>query len=409
MNEHQLATRLAAVKPSPSMAAKARVDALRAAGRDIVDFTVGEPDFSTPQHIVAAGIRALQDGHTRYTGSTGVPALRATIAAKLARENGLAFTPEEIVVGTGAKHVIYNAFSATLNERDEVIIPTPYWVSYPDMVAINGGTPVIVNCDASTGFKLTADALAKSITSRTKWLVLNTPNNPTGAVYSEEELKGIGEVLQRHPHVWLMTDEIYEHFVYGRARHLSPLQVNPDLARRTLVINGVSKAYAMTGWRIGYGAGPAALIKAIALLISQSTTCPSSISQAAAVVALSGLQDCVKDAAAMFSVRRDQIVGLLNKIPGIRCIAPDGAFYVFPDVSGAIGKRTPDGTCLNSDPDVMMYLLEEGGVASVDGSSYGQPGHLRLSFATSMEQIEIGCARISAALGRLRRRSVLTP
>ncbi|KAF1044914.1 MAG: Aspartate aminotransferase [Herbaspirillum frisingense] len=318
------------------------------------------------------------------------------------RENALSYALDQIVVGIGAKHIIYNAFAATLNEGDEVIIPTPFWVSYPDMVAINGGTPVIVGCDESSGFKLTAAALEKSITPRSRWLVLNTPNNPSGAVYSADELKALCEVLMRHPHVWVMTDEIYEHFVYRGARHVSPLQVEPALAERTLVINGVSKAYAMTGWRIGYGAGPLALMKAIALLITQSTTCASGASQAAAAVALSGPQQCVAEGAALFAQRGERIVGLINAIPGMRCVPPDGAFYAFPSVQGLLGKSTPQGKTLANDVDVMMYLLEQAGVATIDGTSYGQPGYLRISFATSMEQIEQGCKQIAAAVAALK-------
>ena len=396
-----LANRLSAVKPSPSMAAKARVDALRAAGRNIIDFTIGEPDFTTPPHIVAAGVDALQSGQTRYTGSTGTPALRTAIAAKLERENHLTYSPDDIVVGNGAKHIIYNAFAATLNEGDEVIIPTPYWVSYPDMAAINGGTPVIVTCDAGSAFKLTATALEAAITPRTRWLVLNTPNNPSGAVYTADELRAICTVLMRNPHVWLMTDEIYEHFIYGDARHVSPLQIEPALSSRTLVVNGVSKAYAMTGWRIGYGAGPRILMKALALLMSQSTTCPSAISQAAAVTALSGPQQCVREGRDLFSSRRDRITALINAIPGLSCLPPDGAFYVFVDVSRLLGKSDPHGTAVRNDVDVMMYFLEQAGVATIDGASYGQPSFLRMSFATSVEQIESGCQQLRNAVSQL--------
>lgn len=396
-----LATRLSCVKPSPSMAAKARVDSLRAAGRTIIDFTIGEPDFPTPAHIVAAGIDALTSGQTRYTGSSGTPLLRQAIAEKLRCENTLTYSPDEIVVGNGAKHIIYNAFAATLNDGDEVIIPAPYWVSYPDMVAINGGTPVIVCCDASTGFKLTPQALESSITARTRWLILNTPNNPTGAVYTRSELAGLCGVLLRHPHVWLMTDEIYEHFVYGQARHLSPLQIAPELSSRTLLVNGVSKAYAMTGWRIGYGAGPRQLIKAIGLLFSQSTTCPGAMSQAAAATALGGPQQCVAEGAALFAARRDRMTGLLQQIPGIGCAIPDGAFYVFPSVAGLIGKTTRQGLRLATDVDVMTFLLEEAGVATIDGTSYGHSPYLRMSFATSAEQIELGCNLIRAAVDQL--------
>jgi aspartate aminotransferase len=394
------AARLSAVKPSPSMAAKARADALKAAGRTIVDFTIGEPDFPTPPHILEAGAQALAQGHTRYTASAGTPALRQAIADKLQRENGLHFDAGNIVVGSGAKQIIYSAFTATLNDGDEVIIPAPYWVSYPDMVALHGGTPVVVRSGADNGFKLTPQALAAAITPRTRWLVLNTPNNPTGAVYTAEELQALANVLDANPHVWLLTDEIYEHFVYGGARHVPPSSLSASLRERTLVVNGLSKAYAFTGWRVGYGAGPAVLMKALSLLMSQSTTCASAISQAAAVTALNGPQDCVGDAARTFAARCDRMVGLLNAIPGIECRRPDGAFYVFPSVAGLIGRVTPAGKALANDIDVMNYLLEEAGVATIDGTSYGLSPYLRMSFATSLDQIEAGCAAIAAAVAR---------
>ena len=396
-----LSSRIGQVRPSSSIAAKARVDALRATGREIIDFTLGEPDFPTPAHIVQGGIDAVLAGQTKYTGSAGTPALRRAIARKFERENGLPFKDDEIVVGPGAKTLIFNAFAATLDEGDEVVIPAPYWVSYPDMVRLNGGVPVIAPSDAAGGFKLTPRALEAAITPRTRWLVLNTPNNPSGAVYSRQELEGLAAVLRRHPRVWVMTDEIYEHFAYGAARHLSPLNVAADLAPRTLVVNGVSKAYAMTGWRIGYAAGPAALTKALTLLASQTTTCASAMSQAAAVVALDGPQACVAEARALFEGRRDRMVTLLDAIAGIDCAAPDGAFYVFPSVAGLLGRTTPAGTVLASDLDVMRHLLDAAGVAVIDGGSYGLPAHLRLSFATSIEQIEAGCAAIREAVARL--------
>lgn len=395
-----LARRLDLVKPSPSMAAKATVDRFRSEGRKIIDLTIGEPDFPTPPHIVEGGVKALRNGQTRYTGSAGTPALRKAIAGKLARENNLTFQPSEIVVGSGAKQVIFNAFAATLNEGDEVIVPAPFWVSYPDIVTLYGGVPVIVAGQAADGFKLTAQALQAAITPRTRWLILNTPNNPSGAVYSRSELEGLCAVLRLHPHVWVMTDEIYEHFVYGSAKHLSPLNVAADLQPRCLIVNGLSKAYAFTGWRIGYGAGPAKLVNAINLLLTQSTTCASAISQAAAVVALEGPQDCVRNAVAAFEPRRDCIVGLLNDIPGIECAAPDGAFYVFPNVQGLYGKVTPFGTTLASDIDVVSYLLEAAGVATIDGTSYGCPAYLRISFATSIDEIRTGCAAMASALSR---------
>ncbi len=392
------AKRLLAVKPSPSMAAKATVDKLRANGHAIIDFTIGEPDFPTPQHIIEAGKRAMDEGHTRYTNSSGTPALRKAITDKLKRENNLDFAIDEVIVGCGAKHIIYNALTATVNKGDEVIIPAPYWVSYPDMVIINEGVPVIVACPAENNFKLTAADLRQAITDKTRWVILNTPNNPSGAVYSKEELEAISAVLEQYPDIWIMTDEIYEHFVYGNARHYSILNVAPQLRARCLIVNGLSKSYAFTGWRIGYGAGPKALIKSINLLISQSTTCASAMSQAAAITALNGPQECVKEAVGMFEQRCERIVKLLNAIPHISCGKPDGAFYVFPSVKELIGLTTPTGKVLASDSDVVMFFLESAGVATIDGTSYGAPGYLRISFATSMEQIEAGCAALDKAV-----------
>jgi aspartate aminotransferase len=388
---------LSTVKPSPSIAAKSRVEALRSQGRNIIDFTIGEPDFATPSHIVEGGIQALRDGQTRYTATSGIPSLKVAIARKLNRENQLVFLPEEVIVGCGAKHVIYNAFAATLNEGDEVIVPAPYWVSYPDMVLLHGGKPVILMCSPDNGFKLDGAVLRKAITPRTRWIILNTPNNPTGAVYTRDELEMISVILKDNPHVWIMTDEIYEHFVYGNARHLSPLNVAPELKNRTLVINGLSKTYAFTGWRIGYGAGPIELISRIHLLMTQSTTSAAAMCQAAAVIALEGPQDCVNNAIHEFEERRDRMVELLNKVPGISCQKPDGAFYVFPNVAGLVGQKTPEGLLMQSDVDVMNYFIEHAGVATIDGSSYGAPYHLRMSFATSIEQIEAGCMALAAA------------
>lgn len=395
-----VAERLNSVKISPSMAARARVDALRADGREIGDFTIGEPDFPTPDSIIVAGMQALRDGHTRYTSASGTPALRRAISQKLARENRLAFAPAQVVVACGAKQIIYEALSASLNAGDEVIVPAPYWVSYPDMVAIHGGVPVIVSAGPDHEFKLTPQALEAAITPRTRWLILNSPNNPTGAVYSAQELRGLADVLGRHPRVWLLTDEIYEHYVYGDVEHVSVLVVAPELAERTLIVNGMSKTYAMTGWRVGYGAGPLPLMKAITLLLSQNTSCAAAMSQVAAVAALEGSQDCVHNAVAQFAARRDRMVELLNQVPGIECARPDGAFYVFPSVQGLLGK-TAD-RLLATDADVMMFLLEAAGVATIDGGSYGMPGFLRMSFATGMDQIEAGCERIRAACADLR-------
>ena len=379
------------------MAAKARVDALRVSGHTIVDFTLGEPDFATPLHIVQAAIEGLAQGQMKYTSSLGTPALRSAIIGKLKRENNLTYGMNQIVVGCGAKHLIYNAFSVSLEQGDEVIIPAPYWVSYPDIVSINGGVPVMIACTPEANFKLLAQQLEAAITDKTRWVVLNSPNNPSGAVYSKEELLDLARVLRQYKNVWILTDEIYEHFIYGAARHHCIASLAPDLAQRTLVVNGMSKAFAMTGWRIGYAAGPEPLIQAINLLITQSTTCPSSISQFAAVQALNGSQLCVKEAVLQYAERRDLIVNLLNAVSGVECLTPDGAFYVFPSIAGLLGKKAPDGTVLENDVDVMNYLLDAGGVATIDGTSYGASGHLRLSFATSLDLIENGCSRIKKA------------
>jgi len=393
-----VAERFQGIKPSPSMAAKARVEALRARGFTIVDFTLGEPDFATPAHIIDAGIEALKLGQTKYTSSMGTPALRKAIVDKLKRENDLTYDIDQIVVGCGAKQVIFNALCASIEVGDEVIIPAPYWVSYPDMVSINGGVPVIVPCSAQQGFKLRPDQLEASITPLTRWVILNTPNNPTGAVYSQSELNALIQVLRKHKRVWIMTDEIYEHFVYGSAQHQAIVSLAPDLAERSLVINGLSKAFAMTGWRVGYGAGPVKLIKAINLLITQSTTCPNAMSQYAATRALNGSQQCIKEASQLFEERRDLMVTQLNLIPGVQCPPPDGAFYVFPSVEGLVEKKTQEGLMIKDDLDIMNYLLEAAGVATIDGTSYGAPNHLRLSFATTSDLIVDGCNRIRHAI-----------
>ncbi|WP_290684646.1 MULTISPECIES: pyridoxal phosphate-dependent aminotransferase [unclassified Haematobacter] len=393
----QLAQRVIALKPSASIAAKQKVSEMQAAGQKIIDLTIGEPDLDTPAHIVDAAIRAMTSGDTHYTLTPGTAALRNAVVAKLKRDNGLDYTVAEVVVGSGAKQLIVEAFAATLDEGDEVIVPAPYWVSYPDIAAIHGGRPVIVNCTESDGFKLTAAALEAAITPRTKWLVLNSPNNPTGAIYSREELAALAEVLRRHPRVWVMTDEIYEHLIYDGNEAVTPVQVAPDLKNRALIINGVSKAYAMTGFRVGYAAGPAPLIAAIAKLISQSTTCASSVSQAAAAAALSGDQSCVREIADIFRQRRDRMVELLAAAPDLSVRKPGGAFYLYPSVAGLIGKTTPAGQVLNSDVDVSLYLLEAAKVAVLDGSAYGMSPYLRLSFGGPMEDIEAGCTAIRRA------------
>ena len=396
-----LAERALAIKPSPSMAAKNRVDQLRAEGRDIVDFTVGEPDFDTPAHIVDGAVAAIRAGQTRYTAAAGTKALLKAVQGKFERENALSFGLDQLIVGVGAKQLIFTAFAASVQAGDEVIVPAPFWVSYPDMVLANEGKPVIVVCDEAQGFKLTPQTLEAAITPRTKWLVLNSPSNPTGAVYSAQELRALAEVLKRHPQVAVLTDEIYEHLCYGETPMASLAQVAPELADRVLTINGVSKAYAMTGWRVGYAGGPQPLIRAMSTLISQNTSCVSAVSQAAAVVALTSDQSGVGEARDIYRARRDRVVELLDAIPGIRCATPDGAFYVYPSVAGLIGRQTPQGKTLDTDLDVVMYLLDAG-VAVLDGGAYGLSPYLRLSFATSMDQIETGCDRIAQACAALR-------
>ena len=401
MTQSALSARLLRIKPSPSMAAKALVDKLRAEGRNIVDFTLGEPDLPTPPHVIEAAIAAMRRGETRYTGAAGTPALRRAIAAKLARDNHLDYRPEEIVVGCGGKHIIYHALAATLGAGDEVIVPKPYWVSYPDISLLTDATPVEVSADSADGLKLTADALEAAITPRTKWVILNTPNNPSGAVYSRGELLALAAVLRRHEHVMLLSDEIYEHFVYDGGRHVSPAEVAPELRDRILVVNGASKGYCMTGWRLGYGAGPKFLVDAITKLLSQTTTCPNAVAQAAAIEAFAGDQAPVHAMVAIFKERRDRIVAGLNRAKGLACTAPRGAFYVFPSVAGLIGRRAPDGTLLDTDTEVANYFLREVGVATVDGASYGMSPYLRLSFATSLNAIDEGCALIAEACSRL--------
>lgn len=395
------AARITRIKPSASVAAKAMANELVAAGHDIVDFTAGEPDFDTPANIIAAANAAAKRGETRYTATSGTVALRDAIKEKFARENGLTYERNQITVCNGAKHVIYNALTATVDEGDEVIIPAPYWVSYPDIVLLNGGTPVVVPCSQDAGFKLTPATLEAAITPKTKWLILNSPSNPTGAVYSREELAALGSVLKRYPHVWIMTDDIYEHLVYDGVEYVTIAAAVPELYDRTLTINGVSKAYAMTGWRIGYAGGPRPLIAAMDKLASQSTGGASSVSQAAAREALQGPQDFVVSSKAAFEKRRGVIVKLLNNIEGIRCLTPTGAFYVYPECGPYIGKSTPDGKRIANDKDIQMYLLEAAKVAVLDGGAYGLSPHLRMSFATSTDRIEEGCRRIAAALAAL--------
>ncbi|MGH6927569.1 MAG: pyridoxal phosphate-dependent aminotransferase [Dongiaceae bacterium] len=397
-----LADALLRIKPSATIAVTQKARDLKNAGRDIVSLSTGEPDFDTPDNIKKAAIAAIERGETKYTPVSGIPPLREAIAQKFKRENGLDYKPSQTIVGTGGKHILFNAFLATLNHGDEVIIPAPYWVSSPDIVLLAEGTPVCVPCSQNNQFKLLSEHLEQAITPKTKWLILNSPSNPTGAAYSRAELRGLADVLLKHPHVWVLTDDMYEHLVYDGFEFSTLAQVEPKLYERTLTMNGVSKAYCMTGWRIGYGGGPVPLIKAMAKLQSQSTSNPSSISQAAAVAALSGPQDFIPEHNRQFKARRDLVVDMLNQAPGLHCHRPEGAFYVYPSCAGAIGKTTPQGKVINSDEDFVTYLLEAEGVAAVQGAAFGLSPFFRISYATSMEALKEACTRIQRACNALR-------
>jgi aspartate aminotransferase len=396
-----LAQRLSRIQPSPTIAVTMKAAELKAAGRDVIGLGAGEPDFDTPANIQEAAVAAMRRGETRYTAVDGTLALKQAICGKLKRENGLDYKPNQVSVGTGGKQVFYNALMATLDAGDEVVIPAPYWVSYPDIVALCEATPVAVDCGPNNGFKLRPEELDAAITPKTKWLILNSPSNPTGAGYTAAELRALGEVLLKHPHVWIMTDDMYEHLVYDDFKFATIAEVEPRLYERTLTVNGVSKAYCMTGWRIGYGAGPAPLIKAMATLQSQSTSNPSSISQAAAVEALSGPQDFIPRNNAVFQQRRDLVVAMLNKAKGLHCPRPDGAFYVYPSCAGAIGRTTPHGKRIANDGDFVEYLLESEGVAVVQGAAFGLSPHFRISYATSTEALTEACTRIQRACAAL--------
>jgi aspartate aminotransferase len=397
-----LSATLDRVKPSPTIAVTNRARELAAAGRDVIGLGAGEPDFDTPEHIREAAKRAIDAGHTRYTAVDGIPELKRAICAKFARDNGLTYTPAQVSVGTGGKQVLYNALMATLNPGDEVIVPAPYWVSYPDMVQLAGGTPVIVECPIRTGFKLMPEQLEAAITPRTKWLIFNSPSNPTGAAYTAAELKALTDVLMRHPHVWVMADDIYEHLVFDDFVFATPAQVEPGLYDRTLTVNGVSKAYAMTGWRIGYAGGPAHLIRAMGVIQSQSTSNPSSVSQWAAVAALDGPQDFLPAFRAAFQRRRDLVVAGLNACPGISCPKPEGAFYVYPSIAGCIGKTSAAGTRITDDEAFATALLDETGVAVVFGAAFGLGPAFRVSYATSDAVLEEACRRIRSFCEGLR-------
>jgi aspartate aminotransferase len=389
-----LADSLSRIKPSATIAVTNKARELKAAGRDVIGLGAGEPDFDTPDNIKEAAIKAIRDGKTKYTAVDGIPELKAAIARKFRRENHVEYRPDQITVGTGGKQVLYNALMATLNPGDEVVIPAPFWVSYPEMVALGGGTPVEVATTMASGYKLTPAALDKAITPKTKWMIFNSPSNPTGAAYTRAELRALADVLMKHPHVWVLTDDMYEHLVYDGFQFATFVEVEPALLTRTLTVNGVSKAYAMTGWRIGYGGGPKELIQAMATIQSQSTSNPSSISQWAAVEALNGPQDFIPKNAEIFRQRRDLVVSMLNQAKGLSCPRPEGAFYVFPSCAGLIGKQSAGGRKIVTDEDFVTALLEEEGVAVVQGSAFGLGPHFRISYATSTEMLEEACARI---------------
>ena len=397
-----LADRLSAVKPSPTMAVTALAAELKSQGRDVIGLGAGEPDFDTPDHIKAAANAAIARGETKYTAADGTPVLKKAVAAKFKRENGLDYEPSQVTISSGGKQVLYNAFVATLSPGDEVVIPAPYWVSYPEMVLLCDGEPVPVACPQNNGFKLRPEDLDAAITPKTKWLILNSPSNPTGAAYTEAELRAVADVLLKHEQVWVMTDDMYEHLVYDNFEYRTIAQVEPRLYERTLTVNGVSKAYCMTGWRIGYGAGSKELIRAMGAIQSNSTANPCSISQAAAIEALNGPQDFIPAHNKSFKERRDLVVDSLNRVPGLYCPRPEGAFYVYPSCAGVIGKRTPSGETIESDEDFVKYLLAVEGVAVVHGAAFGLAPHFRFSYATSNDVLRDACSRIERACRALR-------
>ncbi len=397
-----VARRMSVIKPSPTLAATQKAAEMKRKGIDVIALSAGEPDFDTPDHVKAAGIEAIKRGDTKYTDASGTAQLKKAVIDKLKRENGLEYEASEIIIGCGAKHVIYNALAASLDEGDEVIIPAPYWVSYPDMTLLCGGKPVIIACGEDCGFKLTARQLEQSITPATKWLFINSPSNPTGACYTAPELAALAEVLKKHPHVNILSDDIYEPLVYDGGKFVSILDVSPELKNRTLVVNGVSKSHSMTGWRIGYGAGDKALIKAMGIIQSQSTSNPCSISQAAAVEALNGDQSFLPGWRESFRQRRDLVLNRLNAMPGITCRKPEGAFYLYPSCAGIIGKKTPDGNVIQSSNDFVDYLLESAHVAVVAGEGFGLDPFFRISYATSEKVLQTACDRITKAIQELK-------
>tara|TARA_B100002052_G_scaffold217783_1_gene199769 strand:- start:4 stop:1206 length:1203 start_codon:yes stop_codon:yes gene_type:complete len=396
-----LASRLNRIQPSPTIAMSIKARELKAEGKNIIELAAGEPDFPTPPHIIKAAEDAMSRGETKYTDPDGTPALKQAICEKFKRDNNLDYVTSQVTIGTGGKQVLYNALMATLNAGDEVIIPAPYWVSYPDMVLLAEGTPKIVECPLDKNFILQPEDLERAITPKTKWIILNSPSNPTGSGYTWEDLKKLTDILIQYPDVWVMTDDMYEHLVYDDFKFCTPAQVEPELYSRTLTVNGMSKAFCMTGWRIGYAAGPENLITAIRKIQSQSTSNPSSISQAASVAALNGPMDFLAKNNYVFKQRRDLVCSMLNQAKGITCPTPDGAFYVYPSCAGLIGKKTPDGKMLKTDEDVVTYLLETEGIAAVHGAAFGLSPHFRISYATSTEALEDACQRIQRACSAL--------
>ncbi|PZP54897.1 MAG: aspartate transaminase [Micavibrio aeruginosavorus] len=396
-----VASRLNKIKPSPTLAVTKKALELKAQGKDIISLGAGEPDFDTPEWIKAGAKAAMDKGDTKYTAVDGTPALKDAIIAKFKRDNNLEYTRDQVIASTGGKQVLYNALMASVNPGDEVIFAAPYWVSYVDMVILAEGTPVVIECKIEDGFKLKPEQLEAAITPKTKWVLLNSPSNPSGAAYSREEMKALTDVLVKHPHVWVMTDDIYEHLVYDGFEFQTPAQVEPKLYDRTLTVNGVSKAYSMTGWRIGFAAGPKDLIKAMGAIQGHSTSNPSSISQAAAVAALNGDHSFLKDWCDTYKTRRDMVVAMLNDCEGLNCPTPEGAFYVYPSCKGVIGKTTPNGKTIANDEDFVTYLLEEYGVAAVHGAAFGLSPYFRISYATSTENLKAACERIQKACAAL--------
>lgn len=398
----QTSAALQRIQPSATLAMTSRVFELKRAGVDVIGLGAGEPDFDTPEFVKEAAIQAIRDGKTKYTNVDGTPELKDAVISKFKRDNGLEYTAQQVTINVGGKHTLFNAIVATVEAGDEVIVPAPYWVSYPDVIQFAGGTPVFIAAGADQGYKITPEQLEAAITPKTKWVILNSPSNPTGAAYSAAELKALGEVIERHPHVWVFADDMYEHILYDGFEFTTIAQVCPSLYERTLTVNGCSKAYAMTGWRIGFAGGPAPLIKAIAKLQSQSTSNPCSIAQAAAVAALTGDQSFLKERAAAFQTRRDLVVGMLNEIDGMHCPTPEGAFYVYPEFSALIGKTTPKGKVIATDEDMIGYFLDEARVAAVHGAAFGLSPAMRISYATSETLLREACTRIQAACADLR-------